>query len=142
MTRFLMNLKESVDLVLYAFQNGNQGDIFVQKSPSATIGNLVEVLKEIFNSKNKIKIIGTRHGEKLYETLISREEIARSIDMGKYFKIEIDNRDLNYETFFSIGKNKISLAKDFTSHNTKILNRKELKKVLLNLSFIKKKVKG
>ena len=140
MTRFLMNLKESVDLVLYAFQNGNQGDIFVQKSPSATIGNLVEVLKEIFNSKNKIKIIGTRHGEKLYETLISREEIARSIDMGKYFKIEIDDRDLNYEAFFSIGKNKISLSKDFTSHNTKILNQKELKKVLLNLSFIKKKV--
>ena len=103
-----------------------------------TISNLVEVLKEIFNSKNKIKIIGTRHGEKLYETLISREEIARSIDMGKYFKIEIDNRDLNYETFFSIGKNKISLAKDFTSHNTKILNRKELKKVLLKKKKKKK----
>ncbi|OUU26513.1 MAG: UDP-glucose 4-epimerase [Candidatus Endolissoclinum sp. TMED37] len=142
MTRFLMDLDESVDLVLYAFKNGDQGNIFVQKSPSSTIGDLVSVLKTIFNSNINTKLIGTRHGEKLYETLISREEIVRSSDMGKYFKIEIDDRGLNYDTFYTRGQKNISLVNDFTSHNTKVLNQSELTRVLLNLNFIKSKLKG
>ena len=127
---------------MYAFKNGNQGNIFVQKSPSSTIGDLVSVLKKIFNSNIETKLIGTRHGEKLYETLISREEMVRSSDMGKYFKIEIDDRDLNYDSFFTLGQENISLVKDFHSHNTKVLNQNELTKVLLNLNFVKSKLKG
>ena len=114
MTRFLMDLDESVDLVLYTFKNGNQGNIFVQKSPSSTIGDLVSVLKKIFNSNIETKLIGTRHGEKLYETLISREEMVRSSDMGKYFKIEIDDRDLNYDSFFTLGQEKYIFSKGFS----------------------------
>ena len=140
MTRFLMSLSESVDLVLYAFENGESGDIFIQKAPACTIDNLVNALLEIFNSKSKKKIIGTRHGEKLYETLISREEMMRSIDLGDYYKIPPDSRDLNYDQYFVDGEEKITSFQDYTSHNTEILNKNEIISLLLKLSFIKEEL--
>jgi UDP-N-acetylglucosamine 4,6-dehydratase len=121
MTRFLMSLEESVDLVLHAYKNGAQGDIFVQKSPSSTVGDLAEALKQLFQSDVNIKTIGTRHGEKLFETLISREEMAKVEDMGQYFRIPADNRGLNYTMYFSNGDETINQSDDYTSHNTKIL---------------------
>ncbi len=130
MTRFLMSLDESVDLVMHAFKKGGQGDIFVQKSPSTTIKDLAECLIEAFKSNSKIRVIGTRHGEKLYETLIAREEMNRAKDLGKYFCISADNRDLNYKKYFTEGKKEISGHNDYTSHNTTKLSRKELKKLL------------
>lgn len=140
MTRFLMSLEDSVNLVLHAFKYGKQGDIFVQKAPAATIKDLAEALKELFFVKNPIKIIGTRHGEKLYETLLSREEMAIIKDNGSYYKIPLDNRDLNYDKYFIYGKKNISLYKDYTSHNTKRLKIEELKKILLKLDYIKKNI--
>ncbi len=136
MTRFLMSLDDSVNLVLHAFQKSSQGDIFIQKSPSARLKDLIQALKEIFNSNNKVKVIGTRHGEKLYETLISREEMARSKETKNYFKIMTDQRDLNYSHYFSEGQLDISNENDYTSHNTKILSIEEIKKTLLNLKFV------
>ena len=138
MTRFLMSLDESVDLVLHAFEFGKQGDIFVQRSSSATILDLAKSLKEIFSAKNPIKIIGTRHGEKLYESLLSREEMAIAKNIGKYYKIPMDDRDLNYEKYFSEGQRNISNYKDYTSHNTQKLNLISLKKLLLKLEVVKK----
>ena len=140
MTRFLMSLEESVDLVLHAFEFGKQGDIFVQKSSSATILDLAKSLKEIFSVKNDIKIIGTRHGEKLYESLLSREEMAVAKNIDKYYKIPMDDRDLNYEKYFSEGQKNISSYKDYTSHNTKKLNLINLKKLLLKLEVVKKAI--
>ena len=140
MTRFLMSLKDSVELVVYALLNGKRGDIFVQKAPAATILDLAEALVSIFNKKKKFNIIGTRHGEKLYETLISREEMARAKDLKKYYRIPADTRDLNYSKFFSEGKKKINYFKDYTSHNTYRLNIKEIKKMLLNLEILKKEI--
>lgn len=140
MTRFLMSLEESVDLVLHAFEFGKQGDIFVQKSYSATILDLAKSLKEIFSVKSDIKIIGTRHGEKLYESLLSREEMAIAKNIGKYYKIPMDDRDLNYEKYFSEGQKNISSYKDYTSHNTKKLNLTNLKKLLLKLEVVKKAI--
>lgn len=137
MTRFLMSLDNSVDLVLHAYKNGQQGAIYVQKAPATTIGNLAKVLKKIFNSDIAVKIIGTRHGEKLYESLISREEMARAIDLKKYYMIPADNRNLNYAKYMSEGEESISQLNDYTSHNTKQLNDKELKDILMNLDFIK-----
>lgn len=137
MTRFLMSLDHSVDLVLYACQHGKQGAIYVQKAPASTIENLAKVLKEIFDSKISIKIIGTRHGEKLFESLISREEMARAIDLKKYYMIPADNRDLNYAKYLYKGEKNISQINDYTSHNTKQLNVKELKKLLLEIDYIK-----
>jgi UDP-glucose 4-epimerase len=137
MTRFLMSLEDSVNLVLHAFENANQGDIFVQKSPSATIHDLAKALLEIFKSKSKIQIIGTRHGEKLYETLISREEMVRAIDMGDYFRIPSDNRDLNYDQFFSSGDSKVSLSVDYTSHHAEILDYPDLVKLILSLEYVR-----
>lgn len=137
MTRFLMSLKESVDLVLYAFKNGNPGDILIQKAPAATIGDLADALLEIFQSKSKKAIIGTRHGEKLFETLISREEMLRSEDLGDYYRIPPDSRDLNYNQYFVEGEKQLSNITDYTSHNTKLLNKESIIKVLLNVSFIK-----
>ena len=142
MTRFLMSLDNSVDLVLYAYQNGKQGSIYVQKAAASTIENLVQALKEIFNSKASVKIIGTRHGEKLYETLISREEMARAIDLTKYYMIPADNRDLNYAKYMSEGKKSISQLDDYTSHNTEQLDIKKLKKILLDLDYIKKELEN
>jgi len=140
MTRFLMSLDESVDLVLHAFKNGTHGDIFVQKAPACTIGDLVTALKEIFNVNTRVRVIGTRHGEKLYESLISREEMARAMDTGQYYRIPADNRDLNYAMYFTDGEEQISELQDYTSHNTTRLSIPELKKVLLSLDYIKQQL--
>jgi len=137
MTRFLMSLEESVDLVLYAFAHGQQGDIFVQKAPASTVADLAQALKELFKMDNPVRVIGTRHGEKLYESLISREEMAKAEDMGGYYRIPADNRDLNYAQYFSEGEEKISHLEDYTSHNTRRLDVAEVKEVLLNLQYIK-----
>lgn len=136
MTRFLMSLDDSVDLVLYAFEHGRQGDIFVQKAPASTIEVLAQALKELFNQKNEIHCIGTRHGEKLYESLVSREELAKAEDMEQYYRIPADNRDLNYAKFSSEGEMEISGFDDYTSHNTKRLDVESVKKLLLKLDFI------
>ena len=138
MTRFLMSLDDSVDLVLHAFNYAEPGDIFVQKAPASTIHDLALALLDIFDKKNHPVItIGTRHGEKLYETLVSREEISKAEDMDNYYRIPSDNRDLNYCQFFNEGDKKISLLDDYTSHNTKRLNVSEVKKLLINLDYIK-----
>lgn len=136
MTRFLMSLEDSVDLVLYAYEHGQQGDIFVQKAPASTVADLAQALKEVFTRDNEIRIIGTRHGEKLYESLISREEMAHAKDMGGYYRIPADNRDLNYAKFFSEGEEKISHLEDYTSHNTERLNVEQVKALLMKLDFI------
>ena len=136
MTRFMMTLEDAVDLVLYAFSNGKSGDMFVQKSPASTIGILAEALLEVYKSKNPIKIIGTRHGEKLYETLVNREEMVKAVDLGNYFRIPADNRDLNYEQYFSVGEDDISTREDYHSHNTRQLDLTETKKLLLRLEII------
>jgi UDP-glucose 4-epimerase len=140
MTRFLMSLEDSVDLVLYAFEHAKQGDIFVQKAPASTVADLALALKQMFNSNSPIKVIGTRHGEKLYESLISREEMAHAEDMGNYYRIPADNRDLNYAKYFSEGNQNVSLAEDYTSHNTHRLNVEQIKQLLLNLDFIKEEL--
>jgi UDP-N-acetylglucosamine 4,6-dehydratase len=136
MTRFMMTLDEAVDLVLFAFQNSEQGDIFVQKSPASTIGDLAEVIRNIFNAPNEIKVIGTRHGEKLYESLLSREEKSKSIDLGNYFKIPADTRDLNYSKYYEVGNKKISNSEEYNSHNTERLSRNQLKTLLLSLEYV------
>ena len=140
MTRFLMSLEESVDLVLYAYENGEQGDIFVKKAPASTVADLAQAIKELFNKNNEIRVIGTRHGEKLYESLISREEMAHAHDMGDYYRIPADNRDLNYAKYFSEGEKEISQLDDFTSHNTKQLSVAQVKSLLLKLNYIKEKL--
>lgn len=140
MTRFLMSLEDSVDLVIYAFENGQQGDIFVQKAPASTVADLAQALKELLNKDNPVCEIGTRHGEKLYESLISREEMAKAEDMGGYYRIPADNRDLNYAQFFSEGEKKISHHDDYTSHNTERLNVEQVKNLLLKLDFIKEEL--
>ncbi|MCL6419728.1 polysaccharide biosynthesis protein [Aestuariirhabdus haliotis] len=136
MTRFLMSLEDSVDLVLHAFEHAEQGDIFVQKAPASTVEDLAKALKELFSSDSKIKVIGTRHGEKLYESLISREEMAKAEDMGRYYRIPADNRDLNYNKFFDEGEQQLSDMDDYTSHNTERLNIRGIKELLLKLDYI------
>lgn len=141
MTRFLMSLEDSVDLVLYAFTHGQQGDIFVQKAPASTVGDLAQALKELFNKLDlETRVIGTRHGEKLYESLISREEMAHAIDMGGYYRIPADNRDLNYAKYFSEGETDISQLDDYTSHNTHRLNIEQVKLLLTGLDYIKEEL--
>ena len=140
MTRFLMSLDDSVDLVLYAFEHGRQGDIFVQKAPASTIEVLAQALKELFNQKNEIHCIGTRHGEKLYESLVSREELAKAEDMGQYYRIPADNRDLNYAKFSVEGEMEIASFEDYTSHNTTRLDVESVKKLLLKLDFIQRQL--
>ncbi len=141
MTRFLMSLENSVDLVLYAFTHGQQGDTFVQKAPASTVGDLAQALKELFGKpQQEIRVIGTRHGEKLYESLISREEMAHAIDMGGYYRIPADNRDLNYAKYFSEGETDISKLDDYTSHNTHRLNVEEINALLLTLDYIKEEL--
>lgn len=140
MTRFLMSLEDSVDLVLYAFENGRQGDIFVQKAPASTVADLAQALKELFDCKNEVRVIGTRHGEKLYESLISREEMAHAEDMGGYYRIPADNRDLNYAKYFSEGEKEISLLDDYTSHNTHRLDVEQIKRLLLTLDYMKEEL--
>lgn len=138
MTRFMMTLEDAVDLVLYAFTNAAPGDIFVQKAPATTIELLATALKELYNASNEIKIIGTRHGEKLYETLVNREEMTKAIDMGEYFRIAADNRGLNYEQYFSVGDTDVSKIEDYHSHNTNQIGLEETKKLLLRLEMIQK----
>ena len=140
MTRFLMSLEDSVDLVLYAYEHGQQGDIFVQKAPASTVADLAQALTELFGGKEKARIIGTRHGEKLFESLISREEMAHAQDLGGYYRIPADNRDLNYAQYFSEGDEKISHTEDYTSHNTTRLNVEQVKTLLLKLDFIKEEL--
>lgn len=140
MTRFLMSIEDAVDLVLYAYNHAQQGDIFVRKAPAATIGDLAVAMKEIFKKENEIKIIGTRHGEKLYETLVTREDLARANDMGDYYRIPVDDRDLNYNKYFVEGEERISCADDYNSQNTRRLNVREIKELLLNLYYIKKEM--
>ena len=137
MTRFMMSLDNAVELVNFAFQNGKQGDLLVQKSPAAEIITLAESLIEIFNSKSKIKSIGIRHGEKMYETLVTKEEMIKASDLGEYYKIESDSRGLNYEKYFSKGKTNIKMPNEYNSSNTKLLNKKELIELLLNLPEVK-----
>jgi len=140
MTRFLMSLEDSVDLVLHAFEHGQQGDLFVQKAPASTVGDLAEALKQLFGKKNEVKVIGTRHGEKLYESLVSREEMAKAEDMGRYYRIPADNRDLNYNKYFVEGEERISEFDDYTSHNTERLDVSGIKELLLKLDYIKEQL--
>jgi UDP-N-acetylglucosamine 4,6-dehydratase len=140
MTRFLMSLDESVDLVLHAFEHAQPGDIFVQKAPASTVGDLAQALREILQRNNEIKIIGTRHGEKLYESLVSREEMARAQDLGRYYRIPADSRDLNYDKYFVEGETSISEFDDYTSHNTRRLNVEGVKQVLLELDVIREAI--
>ena len=142
MTRFLMSLDESVDLVMHAFEKGENGDILVQKSPSSTIENLALALLKLFNAKNKIKIIGTRHGEKLYESLVSREEILRANETKKHFIIPVDKRDLNYNSYFVEGSIQLATLSDYTSHNAQRLEVDEVIELLMKVDFIKEKLKN
>lgn len=140
MTRFLMSLEESVNLVLHAIQYAKPGDIFIHKAPASTIGDLTQALKELFSAKNLIKIVGTRYGEKLYESLLSREEKAIAEEIENYYRVPNHNSGLNYEKFFTEGQKKISSIDDYTSHNVKRLNIKEIKKLLLTLDFVQKEL--
>lgn len=142
MTRFLMSLEEAVELVLFAFEHGNSGDLFVNKAPAGTIGDLAQALKELCNADNEIKIIGTRHGEKLYETLCTREEMVKAEDMGDFYRIPADNRDLNYAQYFSEGEQDVSIIEDYHSHNTIQLGVEGMKKLLIKLPLIRKEVFG
>ncbi|MBP1167553.1 UDP-glucose 4-epimerase [Chryseobacterium sp. PvR013] len=142
MTRFLMSLEEAVELVLFAFENGNTGDLFVNKAPAGTIGDLAQALKELFKAEIPVKVIGTRHGEKLYETLCTREEMLKAEDMGDFYRIPADNRDLNYDKYFSEGMKDISKIEDYHSHNTKQQDVEGMKKLLLKLPLIRKEVLG
>ncbi len=137
MTRFMMTLDDAVDLVLYAFEHGVNGDLFVQKAPSATLDVLAKALLELYKSDSNIRVIGTRHGEKLYETLVTREEMAKSIDMGGYYRVPCDTRDLNYDKYFVEGEEKISRIEDYHSHNTQRLDVEGMKQLLLKLEMIR-----
>ncbi|MEO7856645.1 MAG: polysaccharide biosynthesis protein [Gemmatimonadaceae bacterium] len=142
MTRFLMSLEDSVDLVLHAFMHGQQGDIFIQKAPASTVADLAQALIELFKSSSEVKVIGTRHGEKLYESLVSREEMAKAADMDRYFQIPADNRDLNYGKYFVEGEPELANFDDYTSHNTQRLSVKEVKALLSKLDFIKEQLRA
>jgi len=140
MTRFLMSLDDAVELVLFAFENGNPGDLFVNKAPAGTVGDLAQALKEIFNAKNAIKTIGTRHGEKLYETLCTREEMIKAEDMGDFYRVPADNRDLNYNKYFTQGNEISETIEDYNSHNTDRCTVEDIKQLLFNLPIIKEKI--
>lgn len=140
MTRFLMSLEEAVELVVFAFQNAQAGDIMVQKAPASNIGDLARAIKELFNADNEIKIIGTRHGEKLYETLLTKEEYLIAEDMGRFFRVPADKRDLNYDKYFVEGNKKLSVEKEYNSNNTQILNVEQIKEKLLQLEYIREEL--
>jgi UDP-glucose 4-epimerase len=142
MTRFMMTLEDAVDLVLYAFEHARQGDLFVQKSPAATIQTLAQALIEMYKSESKIQVIGTRHGEKLYETLVNREDMIKAEDLGDYYRIPADNRDLNYAQYFSEGKTEISQHDEYHSHNTGRLDVEGMKQLLLKLPLVRKDILG
>lgn len=137
MTRYLMDLKEAVDLVIHAFGHADSGDIMVQKSPACTVGDLAQAIKEVFEADNEIKIIGTRHGEKLYETLLTKEEFLHAEDMGNYYRVPADKRDLNYDKYFVEGNQKLSTTEEYNSHNTHRLTLDEVKDTLMNLDYVK-----
>jgi len=137
MTRFMMTLDDAVDLVLYAFEHGKSGDLFVQKAPAATLEVLVHALFELYKYEPKIRVIGTRHGEKLYESLVTREEMAKAVDMGDYYRIPCDGRDLNYDKYFIEGQEKVSEFEDYHSHNTHRLENDEMKQLLLKLEMVR-----
>lgn len=141
MTRFLMSLEEAVELVVFAFQNAKSGDIMVQKSPASTIRDLAQAVKELFDADNEIKVIGTRHGEKLYETLLTKEEYVHADDMGNFFRVPADKRDLNYDKYFVEGNEKLTTEEEYNSHNTTILTVEQIKEKLLQLDFIKEELK-
>lgn len=136
MTRFLMSLDEAVNLVLFAFKHGHTGDLFIKKADASTIGDLAQAMKELFKSTTEIKVIGTRHGEKVYETLMTEEERMRSLDLVDYFRIPMDGRELNYGKYFTEGNHEISLSQAYTSHNTNILNIEQIKEKLLMLDYV------
>ena len=140
MTRYMMTLDDAVDLVLYAFEHGNNGDLFVQKAPAVTLDILAEALKDLYKAKTEVRVIGTRHGEKLYETLVTREEMAKSEDMGNYYRIPCDARDLNYDKYFVEGEEKVSKFEDYNSHNTRRLDLEGMKGLLLRLDEIKEDI--
>jgi UDP-glucose 4-epimerase len=140
MTRFLMSLDDAVDLVLFAFENGNSGDLFVNKAPAATIRDLAQAIKELANADNEIKVIGTRHGEKLYETLCTREEMLKAEDMGDFYRVPADNRDLNYAMYFSEGEKDVAKIEDYHSHNTQQLDIEGVKKLISGLGIVKKEI--
>jgi len=142
MTRFLMSLEEAVELVVFAFENAQAGDIMVQKSPASTIGDLAQAVKELFNANNDIKIIGTRHGEKLYETLLTREEHVVASDMGAFYRVPVDKRDLNYDKYFVEGDQKLSSEEEYYSNNTERLNISQIKEKLLTLEYVQNELKG
>lgn len=142
MTRFLMSLEDSVDLVLHAFQHGAQGDIFVQKAPASTVGDLAQALLELFKSTSSLRIIGTRHGEKLYESLLSREEMGKADDMGRYYRVPADDRDLNYNKYFVEGETRVSALEDYTSHNAERLDVAGVKELLIKLSYIQEQLRA
>jgi UDP-glucose 4-epimerase len=141
MTRFMMSIEGAVDLVIYAYEHGSPGDVFVQKAPAATIGVLAEAMKKVFKAGNPVKVIGTRHGEKLYETLLTREERAKAEENENYFRVKADNRDLNYNVFFVEGREEVSQQEDYTSHNTRRLNVEELVDLLRSLDYIRSELK-
>ncbi|MDT4838061.1 UDP-glucose 4-epimerase [compost metagenome] len=142
MTRFLMSLEEAVELVLFAFENGNQGDLFVNKAPAGTIRDLAQALKELSNSDAEIKVIGTRHGEKLYETLCTREEMQKAEDMGDFYRVPADNRNLNYAIYFSEGERDLSQIEDYHSHNTEQLGVEGMKALLSKQPYVRREVFG
>lgn len=142
MTRYMMTLDDAIDLVLFAYKNAKPGDIFVQKSPAATVDKISKALLSLYKAKNEIKIIGIRHGEKIYETLVNREEMAKAVEIENYFRIPADTRDLNYNKFFTEGESKINKAEEYTSHNTHQLSLQETKDLLLKLPTIRKDVLG
>lgn len=142
MTRFLMSLEEAVELVVFAFQNAEAGDIMVQKSPASTIGDLAKALKELFNVENEIKIIGTRHGEKRYETLLTKEEYVVAEDLGGFYRVPADQRDLNYDKYFAEGDQQLSTIEEYNSDNTQILTIEEIKEKLLELEYVQSELKG
>ncbi|MFJ7637344.1 polysaccharide biosynthesis protein [Peribacillus sp. NPDC097225] len=142
MTRYLMSLEDAVELVIFAFQNATAGDIMVQKSPASYIGDLAQAIKELFEVHNEIKVIGTRHGEKLYETLLTREEYVVSEDLGGFFKVSADNRDLNYDKYFAEGDQKLSTDQEYNSHNTQILSVEQIKEKLLELEYVQNELKN
>ena len=142
MTRYLMSLDEAVELVVYAFQNAKTGEITVQKSPASTVGDLAEAVRQLFNPKHEIKIIGTRHGEKVYETLLTKEEFFKAEDMGAYYRVPTDNRDLNYDKYFVEGDKELSTMIEYNSHNTRRLNVDEIKEKLLSLLYVQDELKS
>ncbi len=140
MTRFIMSLDEAVDLVLFAFENGTSGDILVQKAPSCTIGVLAQAVKELFPSEDEIKVIGIRHGEKIYETLLTNEECAGAIDLGSFYRVPCDKRDLNYDKYFNDGDTKRNTLTEFNSNNTELLNVEQVKAKLVTLQYIRDEI--